>query len=162
MYEQFANLARRIDGMTNDIETAKNVQCESRQRLDGATADLRTAEKEYDTLRAELEAWHVYHDCEIGTYPVPGGQVVVTAGKVIKFIEIDADTQEFAERYAWKCTHIREVNEKMDRLQKSRLMYVTARAQCLNEFYDRLIDGDYTVANGTVTIKNGKVTFERT
>ena len=141
MYKEFANIERL---------------------LAGATSDIKMATRERAALLAERDALLKRFDLKVGEHVVPSGKVVVIEhnnSKTVTFVKIDKATQAFARCYAGRCTNIEEARHDV-RSQPRRLERLeNAHAACYGKFHRQLVDGDYTVATGTVTIANGEATF---
>lgn len=142
MYQQFADLSRRMNGVIVDKETAT---------------------KEYAALQTEERAWLVKHvdDIEIGVHSVLGGVVTVKEaffGKHITFAARD-EAQEFAEKYAAYSIDIYDTKAEIATLKDKYGVLRTDRDEYYRDSRDQLVDGTYTVDGGTVTINELGVTF---
>lgn len=186
MYQEFANIIRRINGVVDDIKTRekrlaslieRRRDC-SRQKLasfaayqraalrceDGVACDLKTAKAVLKDLINARNAWIVEHinDCEIGEHLVPGGKIVVGDGKVINFCGVDEATQKFANRCAAYGRDLVEKTRRINTLQISLRALEHEQDTFHAQFRGQLVDGVYIVKDGTVTIDTGRVIFHAT
>jgi hypothetical protein len=135
MYEKFADLTRRMDA----------------------------AEAAHNVLMQERDALIRDNDIEIGTHPVTGGQVVVSrlgTQHCITFNPIDAETQQFAARYALYC---RDLIERNDYLKAQGVIHSAIhrdRSAYWRSVREKLVPGEYVVDGGIITVTDLGVTFD--